>query len=68
MYESKIRTLEESYRLIDNKLFHLEKSGKADPEEIKKLQETKTRYLNELRQLRRQEYDDSQRVNFDDDR
>lgn len=68
MYESKIRMLEESYRLIDNQLFQLERSGKGDPEEIKKLRETRTKYLNELRQLRRQQYEESQHVDFGDDR
>ncbi len=68
MYDSKIKTLEESYRLIDNKIFQLEKTGEADTEELKKLQEQKNKYLNELRELRRRQYDDSQRVDFDDDR
>lgn len=68
MYEAKIKMLEESYRIIDNQLFQLEKTGKADPEQIKKLQQTKTKYLNELRELRRLEYESSQHVDFGDDR
>jgi len=68
MCEQRIKTLEESYRLVDNQLFQLEKKGKADPEQIKKLQETKTKYLNELRELRRRQYEESQHVDFGDDR
>jgi DNA-directed RNA polymerase alpha subunit len=67
MYEAKIRMLEESYRLVDNQLFQLEKTGKADPEQIKKLQEQKNKYLNELRELRKKQYDQGQTVDFGDD-
>jgi hypothetical protein len=67
-YAQRIKILEESYRVLDNKLFQLEKTGEADTEELKKLQEQKNKYLNELRELRRRQYDDSQRVDFDDDR
>lgn len=68
-YTNKIKTLEESYRVLDNKIFALEKNGSSDTEELKKLQETKSKCLDELRQLRRLQWDhDHERVNFDDDR
>lgn len=68
-YTSRIKTLEESHRVTDNKLFQLEKSGSTDLNEIKKLTEAKAKYLNELRQLRRLQWDhDHERVEFDEDR
>ena len=53
-YENKIKVLE-------NQLFQLENSEVKDKEKIYQI-------LNELRELRRAQYDESQRVNFDDDR
>jgi hypothetical protein len=68
-YNSKIKTLEETHRLIENQIFHLEKAGNPDPVKLKNLQEQKTKYLNELRSLRRLQWDhDHETVNFDDDR
>lgn len=68
-YTTRIRTLEESYRLVDNQLFQLEKTGSTDQEQIKKLQDTKSKYLNELRVMRRAQWDhDHERVELDDDR
>ena len=68
-YTNKIKTLEDSYRILDNKIFALEKNGSKDIEELKTLQEAKSKCLDELRQLRRLQWDhDHERVNFDDDR
>jgi len=68
-YEQRIKILEESHRLVDNQLFQLEKSGSKDSAKIKSLQETKEKYLSELRVLRRAQWDhDHETVNFDDDR
>ena len=68
-YTNRIRTLEESHRLADNQLFQLEKSGSKDTEKLQKLSEAKAKYLNELRQLRRLQWDhDHERVDFEDDR
>ena len=39
-YKNRIKMLEESYRVVENQLFQLEKSA-GDPEKIKKLRETK---------------------------
>lgn len=68
-YKNRIKTLEESYRLVDNQLFQLEKSGVGDPEKIKSLRETKQKYVSELQQLRRAQWDhDHETVDFGDDR
>lgn len=68
-YTTRIRTLEESYRLLDDQIFQLEKTGSADTDKIKKLQDAKSRYLNELRIMRRAQWDhDHERVDLDDDR
>lgn len=67
-YSQRIKTLEESHRLADNQLFHLEKSGSTDNEKIRNLTEAKEKYLNELRQLRRLQWDhDHEQVHLDDD-
>ena len=68
-YKQRIKSLEESYRLVDNQLFQLEKSGVGDPDKIKKLRETKQKYLTELQQFRRAQYEhDHEIVDFGDDR
>jgi flagellar biosynthesis/type III secretory pathway chaperone len=68
-YTNRIKTLEESHRVVDNQLFQLEKSGTGDPVKIQKLRETKEKYLAELRQMRRAQWDhDHDRVDFGDDR
>ena len=61
--------LEESHRIVDNQLFQLEKSGSKDSVKIKSLQETKEKYLSELRIMRRAQWDnDHETINLDDDR
>jgi hypothetical protein len=68
-YKNRIKTLEESVRLLDNQIFQLEKSGNADPEKIKKLRETKDKYFTELRLMNRAQWDnDHNTVDFGDDR
>lgn len=68
-YKQRIKTLEESHRLVDNQIFQLEKSGSTDIEKIKKLKESKDKYLAELRLMNRAQWDhDHERVDLDDDR
>jgi hypothetical protein len=68
-YRSRIKTLEESHRVVENQLFQLQKEGNADPEKIKKLIETKDKYFSELRLMIRAQWDhDHERVDLDDDR
>jgi hypothetical protein len=68
-YQNRIKTLEESHRIVDNQLFQLEKSNSNDTAKIKSLQEIKEKYLSELRVMRRAQWDhDNETVNLDDDR
>lgn len=68
-YKSRIKTLEESHRIVENQIFQLEKSGDSNSEKIKKLRETKEKYFNELRLMNRAQWDhDHDRVDLDDDR
>lgn len=68
-YKHRIKTLEESYRLISIEIEKQEKAENKDVEKLSKLNETRNRYLNDLRSLRRAQWDnDHERVNFDDDR
>jgi hypothetical protein len=68
-YKSRIKTLEESVRLLDNQIFQLQKTVNTDTEKIKKLIETKDKYFIELRQMNRAQWDyDHETVNLDDDR
>jgi flagellar biosynthesis/type III secretory pathway chaperone len=68
-YKQRIKTLEESHRLVENQLFQLEKSGSTDIEKIQKLKETKDKYFSELRLLNRAQWEhDHESVDLDDDR
>jgi len=68
-YTNRIKTLEESHRLVENQLFQLEKSGSTDSDKIQKLREAKDKYLSELRVMRRAQWDhDHNTVDFGDDR
>jgi hypothetical protein len=68
-YKQRIKTLEESHRLVENQIFQLEKSGSIDIEKLKHLKEIKDKYFNELRNMNRVQWDhDHERVDLDDDR
>ena len=68
-YRSRIRTLEESVRLLDNQIFQLEKSGSTDTKKLSELRESKEKYFTELRKMNRAQWDhDHESVNLDDDR
>jgi hypothetical protein len=68
-YRSRIKTLEESHRVVENQLFQLQKEGNADPEKITNLIETKDKYFSELRLLNRAQWDhDHETVDLGDDR
>jgi hypothetical protein len=67
-YKNRIKTLEESVRLLDNQIFQLQKEGTADISKVKTLIETKDKYMSELRTMIRAQWDhDHETVNFDDD-
>jgi prefoldin subunit 5 len=68
-YKSRIKTLEESIRLLDNQLFQLEKSGSTDTKRLNELKETKDKYSKEVRLMIRAQWDnDHNTVDFGDDR
>jgi hypothetical protein len=68
-YKNRIKTLEESVRLLDNQIFQLQKEGSADISKVKKLIETKDKYMSELRTMIRAQWDnDHDTVDVDDDR
>jgi len=68
-YRSRIKTLEESIRILDNQIFQLEKNSSIDTKKLSDLNETKDKYRKELRILTRQQWDhDNERVDLDDDR
>jgi prefoldin subunit 5 len=68
-YKSRIKTLEESIRMLDNQLFQLEKSGSTDTKRLNELKETKDKYSKEVRLMIRAQWDnDHNTVDFGDDR
>ena len=68
-YKNRIKTLEESIRLLDNQIFQLQKAGSADINKVKTLIETKDKYMSELRTMIRAQWDnDHETVDFGDDR
>ena len=67
-YKNRIKTLEESVRLLDNQIFQLEKSGSTDIKKISDLKETKDKYNKELRIMVRAQWDnDHNTVDLSDD-
>ena len=68
-YKNRIKTLEESVRLLDNQIFQLEKSGSTDIKKLSDLKENKDKYNKELRMMVRAQWDnDHNTVDFGDDR
>lgn len=68
-YKNRIKTLEESIRMLDNQIFHLEKNGSIDDKKLKDLKETKEKYSKEVRVMIRAQWDnDHDSVDFGDDR
>ena len=68
-YKNRIKTLEEAYRMVENQLFQLEKSGSTDNDKMNKLSEAKSKYLTELRTMRRAQWDhDHEVIDYGDDR
>jgi len=68
-YKNRIKTLEESVRLLDNQIFQLEKNSSGDTKKITDLKETKDKYNKELRVMIRSQWDnDHNTVDLGDDR
>ena len=57
-YTSRIKTLEESVRLLDDQIFHLDKNGSSDIKRLTELKEIKDKYNRELRLMIRAQWDD----------
>jgi prefoldin subunit 5 len=68
-YQSRIKTLEESIRILDNQIFNLEKNGSTDTKRLTELKETKDKYNKELRLMIRAQWDnDHNSIDLSDDR
>ena len=68
-YKSRIKTLEESIRILDNQIFQLEKNKSDDIKRLSELKETKDKYTKELRTMIRAQWDsDHETVDYGDDR
>ena len=68
-YKNRIKTLEESVRMLDNQIFQLEKNSSTDTKKITELKETKDKYNRELRLMIRAQWDnDHNTVDYGDDR
>jgi prefoldin subunit 5 len=68
-YKNRIKTLEESIRLLDNQIFQLEKNGSTDAKKLTELKVTKEKYSSEMRTMIRAQWDnDHNTVDFGDDR
>lgn len=64
-YHNKIKTLEESCRILDQRI----ETHTGDDTALKNLKEQKSKYFDELRRLRKLQWEeDHERVNFDDER
>lgn len=64
-YHGRIKTLEEAYRITTQKI----NSHEGDKESLNVLREQQAKYFDELRRLRKLQWEeDHERVNFDDER
>lgn len=67
-YKNRIKTLEESSRMLDDQIFNLEKNGSTDIKKLTNLKETKDKYNKELRLMIRAQWDnDHNSVDLSDD-
>jgi len=67
-YKNRIKTLEESVRMLDNQIFQLEKNGSTDAKKLSTLKVTKDKYNTELRMMIRAQWDnDHNSVDLSDD-
>lgn len=67
-YDNRIRTLEESYKLVTAQIEVIQQNKSANQDKLKNLLDARDKYLNELRVLYRAQYEEGQEVNYDDDR
>lgn len=69
MYENRIKHLEESHRVLDQKIDTLEKNGLFEDMKMQELKKQRLLFRDELAILRRKQWEhDHETVDFDDDR
>jgi len=69
MYENRIKHLEESHRVLDQKIDTLEKNGLFEDMKMQELKKQRLLLRDELAILRRKQWEhDHETVNFDDER
>lgn len=68
MYENRIRHLERLHQDVDNRVDVMEKTGVFNDTNLNTLKKQRLEYRDELSRLRRLQYEESQQVNFEDDR
>lgn len=66
-YSNRIKTLEESYRLVEIQIDIARQSNPIDPVKLQKLVEARDKYLAQLRDMRKVQYEESQIVDLGDD-
>lgn len=68
-YTNRIKTLEESYSIVERQIEQLNKSDNPDTSKILSLTETKNKYLTELKTMRKAQWDhDHETIDYEDDR
>lgn len=67
-YAGRIKHLEVTHADLDRKIDAMEKTGIFEDTHLQTLKKQKLVVLDELRELRRKQYEESQRMNIEDDR
>lgn len=67
-YSNRIRTLEESYKLVEAQIENIKNSENPDKDKLLKLNEARNKYFAELREMRRAQYEAHQEIDYGDDR
>lgn len=68
MYSTQIKTLENKFNGISTMLDELRKNGDETSDKVKSLNDQRLKIFDEIRRLRRLEWDEThERVDFDDD-
>ena len=69
MFENRIKHLEESHRLLNQKIDNLEKTDNFDDAYMSSLKKQRLHFLDELAILRRKQWEhDHETIDYDDER
>lgn len=69
MYSTQIKTLENKFNGISTMLDEMRKNGDETSDKVKSLNDQRLKIFDEIRRLRRLEWDEThERVDFDDER